>query len=95
VRVDRVPGLGPVDAGPRSAGIRDRSQRKGQALAPELGTDHLDPIRIKNNDGKEVYHIDKYKTISYVVITYRKKMKLRCNCCPHTWEEKRTWESSR
>jgi hypothetical protein len=39
-----MPGLGPVDASPRSAGIRARSQRKGQALASELGTDHLDPI---------------------------------------------------
>ena len=44
VRVDSVPGLGPVDAGPWLAGIRCRSQRKGQALASELGTNHFDPI---------------------------------------------------
>ena len=44
VRVDRVPGLGPVDAGPRLAGVRCRSQREGQTLASELGTDHFDPI---------------------------------------------------
>ena len=44
VRVDRVPGLGPVDAGPRLAGIRGRSQGKGQTFASELGTDHFDPI---------------------------------------------------
>jgi hypothetical protein len=43
IRVDRVPGLGPVEARPRLAGIRGRSQRKGQALAAELGTDHFDP----------------------------------------------------
>ena len=44
VRVDNVPGLGPVDAGPRLAGIRGRSQGKGQTLTSELGTDHFDPI---------------------------------------------------
>jgi hypothetical protein len=44
VRVDSVPGLGPVDAGPRLPGILGRSRRKGQTLASELGTDHFDPI---------------------------------------------------
>ena len=42
--MDTVPGLGPVDAGSRLAGIRGRSQREGQTLASELGTDHFDPI---------------------------------------------------
>src|SRR5262245_48359353 len=32
VRVDWVPGPGPVDAGPRLTGIRGRSQRKGQTF---------------------------------------------------------------
>src|SRR5262245_24595133 len=49
VRVDRVPGLGPVDAGPRLAGIRGRTQGKGQTLASELGTDHFDPILDESN----------------------------------------------
>ena len=49
VRVDRVPGLGLVDTGPRLAGIRGRSQRKGQALTSELGTDHFDPIPVEPN----------------------------------------------
>jgi hypothetical protein len=44
VRVDRVPGLGPVDAGPRLAGVRSRRQGQRKALAPELGADHFNPI---------------------------------------------------
>ena len=44
VRVDRVPWPGPVDAGQLLAGVRGRSQRKGQALAAQLGTHHVDPI---------------------------------------------------
>ena len=39
-----MPGLGRVDAGPQLAGIQGRSQRKGQTLTSELGTDHFDPI---------------------------------------------------
>ncbi len=33
IRVDRAPGLGPVDAGPRLAGIKGRRRRSPQSLA--------------------------------------------------------------
>jgi hypothetical protein len=44
VRMDRVYGLGPVDAGTRSAGVRCRNPGERQTLTPELGTDDLDPV---------------------------------------------------
>ena len=34
----------PVEAGQRLAGVRCRRQRERQALAPEFGTDDLDPV---------------------------------------------------